>query len=106
MESRGAAWAVAAPLIAFKVWAAIVLLMFEPSRDGIMWIIATNWPIVVVLVVMLVVVGPSLLTLRLLRARARRRQLREAEWKVAPDTPAAQCSLWETVSRLEGGSPD
>jgi hypothetical protein len=112
MESRGALLTVAIPLIAFKVWFAILLLSYAPTREGVVWIAATHWPLVIILGLL---IGPGIATYRLLRARARREKLRRSEFMVAPPRSArapgrgnveggAQCSaLWETVSRLEGG---
>ena len=111
MESKGALLRVAIPLIAFKVWFAILLLTYAPTRDTMVWIAATHWPLVFILAVM---VGPGIAVYRLVRARARRKQLREAEFMVGPPrrvkvrkvriARGAQCSaLWDTVSRLEGG---
>ena len=97
MESRGALFAVAVPLIAFKVWFAILLLTYAPNRDTAVWIAATHWPLLIVLGLL---VAPGIAAYRLLRARTRREQLRRAEWMV---DARPQCSaLWETVSRLEG----
>ena len=45
MESKGALLTVAIPLIAFKVWFAILLLTYAPTRDGVVWIAATHWPL-------------------------------------------------------------
>src|SRR3979411_487069 len=99
MESKGALLTVAIPLIAFKVWFAILLLTYAPTRDGVVWIAATHWPLLIV--VALLIAGPGIATYRLMRARARREQLRRSEWMV---DRGPQCSaLWETVSRLEGG---
>ena len=96
MESKGALLTVAIPLIAFKIWFAILLLTYAPTRDGVVWIAATHWPL---LIVVGLLIAPGIAVYRLVRARARREQLRQAEFMVAP-----QCSaLWETVSRLEGG---
>jgi hypothetical protein len=96
MESKGALFTVAIPLIAFKVWFAILLLAYAPTRENVVWIAATHWPLLIILVLM---IGPGIAAYRLLRVRARREQLRRAEFLVTP-----QCSaLWETVSRLEGG---
>ena len=96
MESKGALLTVAIPLIAFKIWFAILLLTYAPTRDGVVWIAATHWPLIIIIALL---IGPGLAVYRLMRARARREQLRQAEFMVAP-----QCSaLWETVSRLEGG---
>jgi hypothetical protein len=96
MESRGALLTVAIPLIAFKIWFAILLLTYAPTREGVTWIAATHWPLIIIIGLL---IGPGIATYRLLRVRARREQLRRAEFAVDP-----QCSaLWETVSRLEGG---
>ena len=112
MESKGALLTVAIPLIVCKIWFAILLLTYAPTRDGMVWIAATHWPLVIVIGLL---IYPGVATFRLLRARARREQLRRSEFMVAPSQPArlaspagidggAQCSaLWETVSRLEGG---
>jgi hypothetical protein len=113
MESRGALLTVAIPLLAFKVWFAILLLMYAPTRDTAVWIAATHWPFVILLVLL---VPAFVASYRLLRARARRAQLRRAEFMLSPVKPrnskvrrlvrpgrTVQCSaLWETVSRLEG----
>ena len=112
MESRAALFTVAVPLIAFKVWFAILLLTYAPTRDGMVWVAATHWPL---LIVFGLLIGPGIAMYRLMRARSRRRDLQRAEWMLAPAKPrkvrrpapdarGAQCSaLWETVSRLEGG---
>jgi hypothetical protein len=109
-ESRSALLAVAVPLIAFKVWFAILLLSYAPTRDGVVWIAATHWPLLIIIALLLA--GPGLATYRLVRMRARREKLRRAEWMLGPvaHAPATaadsepQCSaLWDTVSRLEGG---
>ena len=111
MESKAALLTVAIPLIAFKIWFAILLLAYAPTRDTMVWVAATHWPLVIILALML---GPSIAAYRLLRARARREQLRQAEFMLTTPKPhrvrrparlgrGTQCSaLWETVSRLEG----
>jgi hypothetical protein len=99
VESRGALFAVAIPLIAFKIWFAILLLMYAPTRDTMVWIAATHWPFVFIIAVLAVAAVPLY---RLLKVRAKRERLRRAEFMLEP--PRAQCSaLWDTVSRLEGG---
>jgi hypothetical protein len=74
--------------------------MYAPTRDTMVWIAATHWPLIFILGLL---IGPGIAAYRLLRARARREQLRRAEFMLAaPRDP--QCSaLWEMVSRLEGG---
>jgi hypothetical protein len=97
MESKGALLTVAIPLVVFKIWFAILLLMYAPTRDGMVWIAATHWPLVIIIGLL---IYPGVATFRLMRARARRKQLRRAEFMIED---GAQCSaLWETVSRLEG----
>ena len=111
MESKGALLTVAIPLIVCKVWFAILLLTYAPTRDAMVWIAATHWPLVIIIGLLM---GPGIATFRLVRARTRREQLRRSEFMVTASKPArlarlaradggAQCSaLWETVSRLEG----
>jgi hypothetical protein len=108
MESKGALLTVAIPLIAFKIWFAILLLSFAPNRDTVVWVAATHWPLLIFLGFL---IPPSIAGYRLLKARRKREQLRRAEFMVEEPKPrrarvsrGAQCpALWETVSRLEGG---
>ena len=112
MESKGALLTVAVPLLAFKVWFAILLLTYAPTRDTVVWIAATHWTLLFILPSVIVA---SVAGYRLLRGRAKRAQLRREEFMLAPEHPPRvhrsrprstdrQCSaLWETVSRLEGG---
>ena len=101
MESKGALLTVAIPLIAFKIWFAILLLMYAPTRD-------THG----------VDRGHALDPDARLRLpdRGRASPLFAAaqgarQTRATPSRgihgrarPTAQCSaLWETVSRLEGG---
>ncbi len=98
MENRGALLTVAIPLIAFKIWFAILLLMYAPTRDTAVWIAATHWPLLIILGFMAVMAVPMY---RLLKVRAKRGRLRRAEFMLEP--AQTQCSaLWDTVSRLEG----
>jgi hypothetical protein len=108
MENRGALLTVAIPLIVFKIWFAILLLTYAPTRDSLVWIAATHWPLIIVLGLL---IGPGIASYRLLRGRARRKKLRQAEFMLNETRPrqqqhggpGAQCSaLWETISRLEG----
>jgi hypothetical protein len=106
---RGALWAVAIPLILFKVWFAILLLTYAPTQEGITWIVATHWPLAIIVV--LLIAGPGWACYRLARVRARREQLRRAEWMLDQSEPIQRAQpspdvdpqwlLWETVSRLE-----
>jgi hypothetical protein len=97
VESKGALLTVAIPLIAFKVWFAILLLTYAPTRDTMTWIAATHWPL---MLIMPFLISALVAVYRLVKVRAKRDRLRRAEFMVE----TAQCSaLWETVSRLEGG---
>jgi hypothetical protein len=100
MEDRGAMWAVAGPLIGLKVWATIILLAYAPTREALAMVAATGWPWLVALAIILA--GPTVAWLRLVRVRARRERLRRAEWML--DKKDAQWPLWETVSRPERDS--
>src|SRR4051794_25421015 len=95
MESKGALFAVAAPLILFKVWFAILLLSYAPNRDTATWIAATHWPLLIVLALL---VAPGIAVFRLLRARAKRTRLQREEWMVRT---APQWSVWEAASRRD-----
>lgn len=103
MEQRGAIWAVAAPLIVFKIWVVILLLWFAPTRAGIEYVVVTGWPWVLAIVAL--GFGPGLAWWRLVRVRRRREQLRRSEWMV--DSPGTalkapdQWPAWDAVSRSE-----
>jgi len=102
MESRGALFAVAVPLIAFKIAFAILLLSYAPHQDTATWIAATHWPLLIVLALL---IGPGIAVYRLMRARAKRERLRRQEWMIETSKALEsrpQWSVWETVSRLEG----
>jgi hypothetical protein len=91
MQDRGALFAVAIPLLAFKVWFAILLFVYAPTHDAAVWIAATHWPLIIVV---LLLVTPTVAAYRLLRARARRQRLLRAEWMIsdprAAPAPARQ----------------
>ncbi len=108
MGNRGAALAVAGPLVAFKLFAMVLLLHFSPTGGAVALAIAAHWPWA--LLIVLFAAAPLLAWLRLVRVRARRAELRRSEWMVDPlDCPAdgrdlpvrRQWPLWETVSRVE-----
>jgi hypothetical protein len=100
VENKGALLTVAVPLMAFKIWFAILLLMYAPTRDTMVWIAATHWTLIVVLGFMIAAAIPMY---RMLKVRLKRARLRRAEFMLEP-SESAQCpALWETVSRLEGG---
>jgi hypothetical protein len=103
MENKGALLTVAIPLVAFKIWFAILLLMYAPTRDTMVWIAATHWTLIIVFGFMIAAAIPLY---RMVKVRAKRGRLRRAEFMIEQpkSETTAQCpALWETVSRLEGG---
>jgi hypothetical protein len=101
VENKGALLTVAIPLVAFKIWFAILLLLYAPTRDTMVWIAATHWTLLIVFGFMIAAAIPAY---RLVKVRMKRNRLRRAEFMLEPKPSDAQCSaLWETVSRLEGG---
>src|SRR5579864_2657912 len=84
MESKGALLTVAVPMLAFKVWFAILLLTYAPTRDTVVWIAATHWTLLFILPS---VVVASIAGYRMLRGRAKRAQLRREEFMLAPERP-------------------
>jgi hypothetical protein len=91
MQDKGALFAVAVPLLAFKIWFAILLWMYAPTHDSAVWIAATHWPLVII---MALLVAPGVAVYRLLRGRARRQRLLRSEWMTtdprASTAPARQ----------------
>jgi hypothetical protein len=101
MESKGALLTVAIPLLAFKIWFAILLLVYAPKHDTMVWIAATHWPLVLIIPALIAAAIP---VYRMLKVRARREQLKRSEFMLTAAPTTAQCpALWEMVSRLEGG---
>lgn len=79
-ESCVAAWAMVAVMLLFKaVLIGIVYIAAGGSAPAALLLFATNWMMLIVLGMLLAVI-PFGLWFRLLRARRRRRQLRQAEW--------------------------
>jgi membrane protein implicated in regulation of membrane protease activity len=107
MEGRGALWAVVGPLLAFKLASIILLLIYAPTVDGMVWVAITSW--YWVLGVILIVAVPFMAWSRLVRVRARREQLRRQEWMLDERAPLPkpesrpngerQWLPWETGSR-------
>jgi membrane protein YdbS with pleckstrin-like domain len=95
MENRGALLSLAIPLLALKVWFAILLLTYAPTSDTVVWVAVTHWPLIIIVALLL---GPAVAVFRLWRARLRRERYRRQEFTAEPQCPA----LWDTVSRLEG----
>jgi hypothetical protein len=108
MSNREALLAVALPLICLKIWATILVLVYEPTREAALSLLGVfGWPWLVV--IGFLIVGPGLAWWRLVRVRAKRAKLQRAEWMgeepaaAAREATSDQRPLWETVSRLERG---
>jgi hypothetical protein len=80
MDDKGAIWAVAGPLIAFKICTIVLILIYSPTVDAVVWMVITSW--MWVLAIALVLAVPFVAWTRLVRVRARREQLRRQEWMV------------------------
>jgi membrane protein implicated in regulation of membrane protease activity len=77
-----AAWTLVGVLLAFKaVTITLIFLAARPSDNPIPMLLAMNWPWLIVLGLLISVI-PIGFWIRLLRARARRRQLQRSEWNV------------------------
>jgi drug/metabolite transporter (DMT)-like permease len=77
-----AAWALVGVLLAFKaVTITLIIVVAYPGENLVPMVIAMNWPWLIVLGVLLSVI-PFGFWFRLARARAKRRRLQRAEWRV------------------------
>lgn len=85
-NDRAALWTFAGVAIAFKLFAALLILSFDPSAQAIAIVVATSWPVFLPL---LLLIPPAIWWFRLIRIRMRRQQLLEAEWKQHEPTEAA-----------------
>lgn len=78
MENRAAAWVLVSVVLGLKVWAALLILANQPTGRAVIFLLAMNWPLFLLVAAFL---GASLTVwLRLLRVRARRRRLLRQEW--------------------------
>lgn len=105
---------VAAPLLAFKLWASLLVLFFSPTGESAMSLLMVyGWPWLVAFGVL--VAGPTIAWSRLVRVRARRKRLQRSEWMLEETSPkrragerdaeqSAQWPSWEAASRGDGGS--
>ncbi len=94
---RAAIWTLIGIAVAFKVVTSIVIFMMQPSAPSAAFLIGMHW---LWFVAPFVILGlPSLFWFRLMRVRAKRRQLILEEWRAQPEldwTPAA------THGRMKG----
>lgn len=79
-DFRAALWTFLGMAIAFKVATSLLIFAMMPSAHAAIFLIGMNWywPLLVIVVLAL----PGLFWYRLMRVRARRRELIRAEWRV------------------------
>ena len=82
-EGRAALWTFLGMAIAFKLATSLIIFLMQPSWASATFLVWMNWywPILPVVVVAL----PAMFWFRLMRVRARRRDLIRSEWRVDPE---------------------
>ncbi|MCS6801606.1 MAG: hypothetical protein RMM58_10870 [Chloroflexota bacterium] len=85
-HDRAALWTMLGVAIGFKFFGALLILLADQSHEAVTFVVATHWPFLLPFAALL---GPGVWWWRLLRARAKRRQLIAAEWREddLPTTP-------------------
>lgn len=86
--ARAAAWTFIGVVLGFKLWTIILILLFWPTGEALLLMLAMNWPFL--LGALVLIAGPALVWYRLLRARARRRRLLWEEWHLEDRRPSAR----------------
>ena len=82
-DARAALWTFLGMAIGFKLATSLIIFAMLPSAHSAVFLIGMNWYWPVLLVVVLALTG--LFWFRLMRVRARRRELIRAEWQVNPE---------------------
>ncbi|HYU19444.1 MAG TPA: hypothetical protein VEQ11_12200 [Chloroflexota bacterium] len=82
-EARAAAWTFLGVLAGFKIAIALVIFWMDPSGFAAGFLFVTGWYCLLVPIAALAL--PGVYWFRLLRARAKRRDLIRSEWLVEPD---------------------
>ncbi|HUZ03563.1 MAG TPA: hypothetical protein VMU89_24730 [Thermomicrobiaceae bacterium] len=85
-EDNASPWAFAAILVGFKVWTLILILAFTGSWGAFWFLVSSH--VLWITGGAIVLWGPALFGTRLLRVRARRRELQRAEWEVEDTRPS------------------
>lgn len=80
MEERSGLYAYVGILVGFKIWTLIIILWLTSSWDTVVFLIAGH--VLWIAAAALVVAGPATFWIRLVRVRAKRRRLQQAEWNV------------------------
>lgn len=84
-EQSPGLWSFVAILLGFKLWTLLLILLFATSWATVRFLIATH--VLWISIGAVVLWGPAILWFRLIRARARRRELQRAEWHVEDTQP-------------------
>ena len=89
-DGRAALWTFLGMAIGFKVVTSVIIFVMMPTAHAAIFLIGMNWYWLILPIV--VVALPALYWFRLMRVRAKRRELIRAEWLVDPEldwNPAA-----------------
>ena len=79
-DSRAALWTFLGMAIGFNVATSVIIFLMQPSWTSAAFLVWMNWYWAVLPV--LVVALPAMFWFRLMRVRARRRELIRSEWRV------------------------
>jgi hypothetical protein len=71
-------WTLIGVAVGFKLLGAALILYYDHSQGSIAFVAATHWPFLLPLALL---AGPLLYWWRLIRVRAKRHKLIEAEWR-------------------------
>lgn len=82
-DSRAALWTFLGMAIGFKLVTSLIIFALLPSAHSAIFLLGMNWywPVLAIAAIAL----PGLFWFRLMRVRARRRELIRAEWRVDPE---------------------
>ncbi len=83
MEGRAALWTLVGIVIFFKVYAIVLIALFDQSAGMVLLMLAMNLPYI--LGVLALAAIPALVWFRLIRGRAKRDRLLYEEWHVEED---------------------
>lgn len=85
-EEKASPWAFAAILVGFKIWTIGLIVVFTGSWGAFWFLVSSHvlWLIVGAVALW----GPAVFWARLVRIRARRRELQRAEWEIEDTRPS------------------
>ncbi len=94
-DSRAALWTFLGMAIGFKLVTSVLIFAMMPSAHSAIFLIGMNWYWLVLPIV--VVALPAMFWFRLMRVRARRRELIRAEWRVDADLDCRPAATRGTI---------